>query len=305
MFFRNLNLYRLPRASTMTFGLTAAEAFEGNRLQDVGPLEFSSVGFVSPYGRDSDILIAKQPEEGARWFAIGTQTKLLPAAVLNEKLARRLDEIEARDGRRPGGKTRKRLRDDILHELLPTAMVLAGRIDAMLLPAHNLLVVDSGSRKGADAVVSQVRAALGSFPALPISSEISPRRVLTGWVSGDPLPYGLTLGEACELRDPIEGGAIVRCRQQDLASDEITRHLEAGKQVTRLEMTLADSLSFVLGEDLVIRQLRFLDGALDLLEDVDDQRAELDARFALQAGEIACLFGVLEEALRLNKEPQS
>jgi recombination associated protein RdgC len=89
----------------------------------------------------------------------------------------------------------------------------------------------------------------------------------------------------------------------ELQSDEIARHLEAGKQVTRLALTLDDHVSFVLGEDLVLRKFKLLDGAVDQLEstDRDDLRAELDARFALMAGEVKRLFAVLESAFRLSK----
>jgi recombination associated protein RdgC len=59
----------------------------------------------------------------------------------------------------------------------------------------------------------------------------------------------------------------------------------------------------VLGEDLVIRKLKFLDGAVDQLESTerDDLHAELDARFALFSGEVRRLFLTLEPALKLSK----
>ena len=73
--------------------------------------------------------------------------------------------------------------------------------------------------------------------------------------------------------------------------------------MTRLALNLDDHLSFVLGEDLVVRKLKFLEGAVDQLESTerDDLRAELDARFALLAGEARRLFLVLESALKLSK----
>lgn len=60
---------------------------------------------------------------------------------------------------------------------------------------------------------------------------------------------------------------------------------------------------FVLGEDLVLRKFKLLDGAVEQLEssERDDIRAELDARFALMAGEFKRLFNVLESALKLSK----
>ena len=56
------------------------------------------------------------------------------------------------------------------------------------------------------------------------------------------------------------------------------------------------ALHKLLGDDLIVRKLKFLDGALDQLEHIDEEgrRAELDARFALQSGEIRRLFLLLE-----------
>ncbi len=127
--------------------------------------------------------------------------------------------------------------------------------------------------------------------------------MLTGWIAGDPLPDGLALGDECELRDPVDNGAVIKCQRQELESDEIAKHLEAGKQVTRLALTLDDHLGFVLGDDLTIRKLKFLDGAVDQLEssERDDLRAELDARFALFSAEVRRLFLTIEPALKLSK----
>jgi recombination associated protein RdgC len=164
-------------------------------------------------------------------------------------------------------------------------------------------VVDTSSRKTAESVASELRQALGSFPALPLNAEVAPRSVLTGWIAGEPLPEGLSLGDECELKDAADKGAVVKCQRQELQGDEIAKHLEAGKQVTRLALTLDDHVSFVLGEDLVIRKFKLLDGAVDQLESTerDDVRAEMDARFALMAGEVKRLFSVLEPALKLSK----
>ena len=122
-------------------------------------------------------------------------------------------------------------------------------------------------------------------------------------VAGEPLPEGLSLGDECELKDAADKGAVVKCQRQELTGAEIGKHLESGKQVTRLALSLDDHVSFVLGEDLVLRKFRILDGAADTLESTEreDLRAELDARFTLMAGEFERLFSVLEPALKLSK----
>ena len=298
MFFRNLTLFRFP--TTLDFS-QLDELLPEMQLKPVGALELSSRGFVSPFGRNEPELSHRVGE--ALWLTVGGEDKILPSAVVNDLLGKKLAEIEEKEGRKPGGRTRKRIKEDLVHELLPRAFVKPSRTDALIDLEHGFVAVDSSSRKNSEEFVSQIRGALGSFPALPLNAEVAPRNILTGWIAGEPLPEGLALGEECELKDAMEGGAVVKCQNQDLQGDEIAKHLESGKQVTRLALTLDDHLSFVLGEDLVVRKLKFLDGAVDQLENTEreDLRAELDARFALLSGEVKRLFVVLESAFKLSK----
>ena len=298
MFFRNLILFRFP--ASLDFSQLDA-LLPDAQLKPVGALDLSSRGFVSPFGRNEEAMSHRIGD--SIWLTVGSEDKILPGSVVNDLLAKKLEEIEQKEGRKPGGRTRKRLKEDLVHELLPRAFVKPSRTDALLDLEHGFVAVDTSSRKNAEAVVSEIRNVLGSFPALPLNAEVAPRSILTGWIAGEPLPEGLALGEECELKDAMDGGAVVKCQNQDLQGDEIGKHLEAGKQVTRLALTLDDHLSFVLGEDLVIRKLKFLDGAVDQLENTEreDLRAELDARFALMSGEVKRLFVVLESALKLSK----
>ena len=298
MFFRNLTLFRFPTTTKLDDLDTGLDECQ---LKPVGPLELSSRGFISPFGRGEEALSHRISD--AIWLSVGGEDKILPGAVVNDMLQKKLAEIEQKEGRKPGGRTRKRLKDELVTDLLPRAFVKPTRTDALLDLGHGIVVVDTSSRKSGENVVSEIRRALGSFPALPLNAEVAPRSVLTGWVAGDPLPEGLSLGDECELRDPIDQGAVVKVQRMELQSDEIAKHLEAGKQVTKLALVLDDHVSFVLGEDLIVRKLKFLDGAVDQLENTehDDLRAELDARFALMAGELKRLFLVLEHALKLSK----
>ena len=298
MFFRNLTLFRFPT----TLDLADLESHLAEcALKPVGPLELSSRGFVPPFGQHGDAL--SHGIHDALWLTVGGEDKLLPGAVVNDLLQKKLAAIEEKEGRKPGGRTRKRLKDELVTELLPRAFVRPVRSDALLDTTLGVIAIDTSSRKNAESVVSEIRRALGSFPALPVNAETAPRAILTGWIAGDALPDGLSLGDECELRDPSDSGAVVKIQRMELVGDEINKHLEAGKQVTRLALVLDDHVSFVLGEDLVVRKFKLLDGAVDQLEstDRDDIAAELDARFALMAGEFKRLFNVLEKAFKLSK----
>ena len=300
MFCRNLTFFRFPLSLSKTLAEPDALLADA-ALKPVGPMEMSSSGFVSPFGRDEPALSHRVGD--CVWITIGGEDRLLPAAVINDEVGKKIAAIEKAEGRKLGGRARKRIKDDTTHELLPRAFVRPSRTDTYVDLEHGFIAVDTSSRKAAEAVVSEVRRALGSFPALPLNPETSPRGVLTGWIAGEKLPKDLALGDECELRDGLDRGAVVKCQRQELTGEEIAKHLDAGKQCARLALTLDDHMSFVIGEDLIVRKLKFLGGAVDQLENTerDSLHAELDARFALMSGELKRLFVLLEKAFKLSR----
>jgi recombination associated protein RdgC len=294
MFFRNLTLFRFPESTTKSLGHLARD-LESRRLRECGPLELATRGFVSPYGREGEELLH---QAGAfSLLSIGSEERLLPAVVVAEELADRIDRVAEKEGRRPGARERKRLKEEVISELLPRAFIRPSRCAAYLDAPAGWFVVDTASRKVAEDAVSQVREALGRFPATPMAPSESVRTLMTGWLIDGKLPTGLVLGDECELRDPAEAGAIVRCRRQDLESDEVREHLKSGKQAFQLGLVFDERMSFVLGEDLVVRRLRFTDVVLDELGEgtAESARAELDATFALMTLELKNLLARMEQ----------
>ena len=57
MFFRNLTLFRFPTTTKLDDLDTGLEECQ---LKPVGPLELSSRGFISPFGRDAEALSHRQ-----------------------------------------------------------------------------------------------------------------------------------------------------------------------------------------------------------------------------------------------------
>lgn len=293
MLFRNLTLFRFPLSMREALE-TLPDRLPDHALRPLGPLELSTRGFVSPFGRGDERLSHRVGD--CLLLNLGGENKILPAAVVNQVLNEKLDTIREQEGRSPGGRERKRLKDEVLTDLLPRAFSKPMRVPAYLDLERGWLVVDSSSRKNAEAVVVAIREALGSFPVYPANAEGSPRVVLTGWIAGEDLPSGFALGDEFELIEPGDGGAIGKFRRQEADTEEIEAHLQAGKQCSRLALNFHDRLSFVLGDDLVIRKLRFLDAATDDLDNDEIQRREdeLSAIFTLMTGELRLLLGLLD-----------
>lgn len=308
MFFRNLSLYRFSPTWAKVMREADLDHYLARLpLKPLGPLETSSRGFVSPFGQGSQALTHRVGDNVL--FALGGEEKILPGAVVHHALNEKVAAIAEREGRRPSGRERRRLRDEVLHELLPRAFTRPRRTNAYLDLARGYLVVDTASRKAADAVAYALREALGSFPALPLSCESSPRALMTAWLIGEhsragmDMPQGLDLGSECELRDPSDTVSCWRGARIDLSGDDVREHLMAGMQAFRLGLTYDDRLSFVLGQDLVIRKLDFLDIVSQEIEargDLDE-RDELDATFDLMSREVGGLLTYLEPVLEFSK----
>jgi len=292
--FRNLSLFRFSEKTAKSLkGIE--DKLDKHRLRPPGPIELATHGFISPFGRDREVLTHRVGDFVL--LNVANDIRLLPNSVVNDELSARLKKITEKEGRKIGSKERKRLKDEVLTELLPRAFTKMSRTTCYLSSKSGFVVLDTSSRKSAEEAISQLRQALGTFPAVPMAPGESPRRVMTDWLIHGKLPAGLVLGDECELRDPAESGAVVRCRRQDLETDEVREHLKSGKQVFALGLTYEDRVSFTLGEDLAVRKLRFLDVVQDELDASgrDAEADELDATFALMTLEIERLLQKLDE----------
>ena len=158
MFFRNLSLFRFSEA--MAASLAELEThLEQKRLRPCGPLEQSTRGFVSPHGRNAELLAHRAGNFVL--VALGGEDKLLPGSVVNEELSARLQKITEEQGRRVGAKERKRMKDEILTDFLPRAFVKPFRMLAYADLKNGWLVVDTSSRKSAEEMLSELREAVG------------------------------------------------------------------------------------------------------------------------------------------------
>ncbi|MEO7326499.1 MAG: recombination-associated protein RdgC [Dokdonella sp.] len=298
--FKNLRVFLLP----MKFEITAEVLLEhcaGHPAREPGPLEVETMGFASPFGTD-DPRIGHVADPYVLLKA-QTHSRMLPASVVSRELDKRVKETSARESRRVGGKERKRLKEEIVSELLPRAFISTRAFSGVLDRTNGWVIVDTSSRPAAESFVSLMRETLGRFPAAPPAPEESPRALMTDWLIKGTLPNGFVLGDEVELRDPAEAGAIWRGRRQDLESDEVKEHLKAGKQVFQLGLEFAERLSFVLSEDLSIRKLRMHDVVLDALSESasESSDAELIAQFGLMSLEINALLKALTDIFGLQQ----
>jgi recombination associated protein RdgC len=299
--FKNAHLYRLQDPSAID-----AEGLENRlaerRFRPCGPLETASLGWYPPLGGQARALA--HAGNGCLILCARRQERLLPSAVVAEAVDERVAELEEREARSVGRTERRRMREEVLLDMLPRAFTRSRQIRAYLDMVAGWMLVDAASEKAAEELVGLLRETLGTLPVRPPRPEHSPAALMTRWVTDGDTPSGLDLGDECELRDARDERAVVRCRGQDLGAEEIATHLRAGKQVVKLALSWREGLSLLLQEDLSLKRLRFADEliaeALD--SDIEDEAIRFDAEFAMMALQLRELIGRLDEVFVMTGE---
>ncbi len=145
--------------------------------------------------------------------------------MVKDALKEKVDEIEAEQMRKVYKKERDQLKDDIVQAFLPRAFIRKSTTFAAIAPSLGLVLVDSSSAKRAEDLLSTLREAIGSLPVRPLTVKVAPAATLTEWLKTQQAAADFTVLDECELRDTHEDGGVVRCKRQDLSSDEIQNHL--------------------------------------------------------------------------------
>ena len=90
MWFRNLTLFRFSENTAKS--LKALEAkLDKHRLRPPGPIELATSGFVSPLGRDEEVLTHRVGDYVL--VHIANEARLLPNSVVSDELSARLKKI--------------------------------------------------------------------------------------------------------------------------------------------------------------------------------------------------------------------
>jgi recombination associated protein RdgC len=295
---KNLFIYRLSRDVTiMSDEATFASQLQAFIFSPCGSQDMAKTGWVSPLGSLSDQLFHLA---GAQiLLVIRREEKIIPGAVIKDALADKVSKLELDQGRRLKKTEKDSLRDEVLHSLLPRAFTRNSLTKIWIDGSKGLVIVDTVSSKRAEDALALLRKTLGSLPVVPLTMESPIELTMTEWVRSDSMPTGFTMRDEAELKAILEGGGVARVTKQDLVSDEVATHIEAGKVVTRLALDWQERVSFTLDDCMVIKKVKFTDSLLEQNDDIDreDVLQRFDADFILLTGELSQLITDLSAAL--------
>lgn len=296
MWFKNLVVFRIDAPWTLT-ATQLEERLARRPLLPCSGLSLQSSGWLPPL--EDGVLV--QSLEKHLLIALGTEQKLLPASVVNEEVKARAAALEQQKGHKPGRKVLRDLKDQVTAELLPRAFARRSTLLAWVDPTGGRIVINTSSLPRAEALIQQLRDALGSLAVLPLQADTAPAFTMTQWLLADRVPGRFALEDECELSGGDASRPVVRYLRHPLAGAKLKRHLDAGMQATRLALSWNAQVGFVLSENLQIKRVSFLDmDKTAAAEKSQNPDAEFEAEFALMTGTLGRFLGDLEKLLGLK-----
>ncbi len=293
MWFRNLQVYRFP-APWKISASNLEEQLGRHAFRAASGYEMQSRGWMSP--RDDGGLV--HSVNGQMLITTCTEKKLLPASVIKEGIKTKAVDAEQQQGYRPGRKQLREIKEQVTDELLPRAFNVRRHSGVWIDPANGWLVIDAGSTGKAEDIVTLLYKSIDDFTLDRLDTSVSPGAAMTAWLANDDVPHGFSIDQETELQSPVEEKATVRFVRHALDPKEVQRHIAAGKQCTRLALTWADRVSFVLTESLILKRIVPVDVIVEgeaAPAQNDDER--FDADFTLMTGELQRLIADLVMAL--------
>ena len=296
MWFRNLQLYRLDQHFDLS-PETLDKRLLKQAFRECNPGETATAGWAPPLGRNGQQLV--HAANGRIMICARGAEKIIPASVVRQLLEDRVAEIEAAESRDVQRREKIAMKDDIIVDLLPRALIRITNQFAYIDTTSDLLVVDSASATRAEALISLLRDTLGNLAASPVQVKQSGRDIMTRWLDGETMPAGFELGEDCELTHPDPEGGVISCKRQDLSAAEIRNHIKNGKYAVKLGIHWKQRLSCILHEDLSIKRLSFEDIITDEADDTaaDDPATRFDLDFSLMMLELSDFLPAMLDAL--------
>ncbi|MBS0434543.1 MAG: recombination-associated protein RdgC [Proteobacteria bacterium] len=299
--FKNALVYRIDQWEPPTQA-DIERRLEAARFAECAPSQPEAAGWVEPRGgkRGGALL---ESVGGQLILQLCTENKPVPSGVIKQRLEAQLDKIEADTGRRPRGKAKRELKEQIVHELLPRAFPKRSSTLVWIDLEARLALIGATAGKKTDAVVTRLVDLFGGLRLAPLQTALAPASAMSLWLSEKEAPRGFSIDRECELKQPDSEKAAVRYARHTLDIAEVGEHIRQGKLPTQLALTWNSRVSFVLTEGLALKKIKLLDVVLENRGPASADEG-FDADVAITTGELRGLLPDLIEALGGPLEPQ-
>lgn len=224
------------------------------------------------------------------------EEKVLPSVAIKHKLDEQIIKIQTNEGRNVGRKEKHELREAIIDDLLPKALIKSSRTYGLF--AGEWLFVDTANHRKAENLLTKLREALGGLPAQHLVTRQSPASLMTNWLLQGEAQGRFMLDSDVTLVGAGDVAPKVKISRKDLTAEDVVQHAKNGMKVTELGLIWNGRVAFILAQDLTLKRIQWLDVVQEEAEgSCDDAESMAYATQLLMEAALSAILGELVDLL--------
>ena len=290
MWFKQVTPFRLPELPEKRY---LDESLGNSWFTEPQGLDWFSEGFTHPTAFSETAVVEV---EKTMLIALKREEKVLPSAAIKHKLDEQVVKIQTAEGRNVGRREKHELREAIIDDLLPKALIKSSRTYGLF--AGEWLFVDTANRRKAENMLTKLREALGGLPAQHLVTRQSPASLMTNWLLQGEAQGRFVLDSDVTLVGAGDVAPKVKISRKDLTAEDVVQHAKNGMKVTELGLVWNDRVAFILTQDLTLKRIQWLDVVQEEAEgSCDDAESMAYATQLLMAAALSVIRGELVDLL--------
>lgn len=256
-------------------------------------LDWFSEGFTHP-NAFTDLAVFEAQK--SMLINLMREEKVLPSAAIKHKLDEQVVKIQTAEGRNVGRREKHELREAIIDDLLPKALIKSSRTYGLF--AGEWLFVDTANHRKAENLLTKLREALGGLSAQHPVTRQSPASLMTNWLLQGGAKGRFVLDSDVTLVGVGDVAPKVKISRKDLAAEDVVQHAKNGMKVTELGLVWNDRVAFILTQDLTLKRIQWLDVVQEEAEgSCDDAESMAYATQLLMEAALSAILGELVNLL--------
>ncbi|WP_118817670.1 recombination-associated protein RdgC [Neisseria lactamica] len=256
-------------------------------------LDWFSEGFTHP-NAFTDLAVFEAQK--SMLINLMREEKVLPSAAIKHKLDEQVVKIQTAEGRNVGRREKHELREAIIDDLLPKALIKSSRTYGLF--AGEWLFVDTANHRKAENLLTKLREALGGLSAQHPVTRQSPASLMTNWLLQGEAQGRFMLDSDVTLVGAGDVAPKIKISRKDLTAEDVVQHAKNGMTVTELGLVWNDRVAFILTQDLTLKRIQWLDVVQEEAEgSCDDAESMAYATQLLMEAALSTILGELVDLL--------
>lgn len=254
-------------------------------LRDCGQDELETYGWLPAFSQGESLV---EEMNNAYFIRLGMELKKLPRRAIQTAVEKRAREHDIDIMNRA---RYKELEEIITNEFISKTYPEQSSMMAYIDKERGWLVVDATSEKKASLVTAVLRKSLGSLPVVGYAPQVEIPLLMTDWVRNGLPSEKFGFLDEIEMKElSKDEGGTARYRGIPMDSKEIELNIGEGWSVTKLGLSYEDIVTFSLGDDFILKRVRYLDQFQEKLELSEDQNAVAQSNAYLLADTLRSLM---------------